>query len=1677
MFNQSQQNVHGAQINVAGDQHIHISATSSLEDIPATRQAYFDYLIHYYGQHVIQGFSPRISGRDVSLPLSKIFLPLKAIEGRPVLAEYAEEDLMRQAIGASGELDWQRHSMEMERRSSQMNVKLSAQKSLSLANLLASPHSVLLGDPGTGKTTITRYITYALATHNYAHTGDEVKGLTPILMRLATYARIYEDNSTTHLIDYVEKELTQRPEFGQYLRYAVENGQCLIILDGLDEVTDPSLRLRVTENIQSLVASYSKNRFLVTSRIVGYDRSPLTREFQHATLSELEAHDRERFIQLWFDALSAEVESTSSGDAAKNLTKIFRDKPQISRLAANPLLLTIMILMYWRGVKLPNRRVQIYENATDTLIEYWTTHRGIDLDAHEIKSILAPIAHHILSSNVGGVIAQHDLLPRFYEGIVKQRGCSTNEAHRLGRNLLRELGEQSGIFLERGLDANGKPVYGFLHQTFGEYLGGLRLAEEVLDGSFDIQKYIHRGVWHEPLLLAAGHLSLISQNHLHDFLRSILEYTCPFEKELHRNFLLVIDCMTEDVQIEPRLRTELLDRLIALLFHAATQLREAALERIRKLTTTRHQNPLESALKAKLAIHADVDSISAKSRYAIAQALVYLDEPSSAKSYQFPLEHELHREAIRIDKVQTLRIEGWPLDADDYLYDLYADKEKIFYLRAEPDLADFVFGPTNASKIRNILDEKRIMALVDRLILNAHNDEDKAAFEFLAAIIPEPINNNALYHLLTSSTSAQSRCFAAIRLLDSQYQNDAIAKLKEIVSTEPEFAPRAATALMSINQHQELDWGLLRDCAFLGEYKSCTPAIIALFRGGQHHIALPAALHLLALYPANTISRCEARLWPVVESLAANGYAATGLAAAKWLALRPGYSYRLQACDAILQAGKVEDALPLYQYLAYECHDETSHEASRKLLLLKELERIVPLLAGSQQSNVPESRYQACYGLALATHFLQSKNELAKPRWELKVGILEERTAAIEHALAEFHAVGSHTLEQMAHDTNAQFDLVELARVALNTMRAYRVDDFDIATVVNLLQHALQPVVRTISSQFVFGIGSFELAYAALVDMARNKANLSIPVYCRILELIARIAKPETAEVMLQALRHPNKEVQQIAIHAGGAIGDERSIEPLMEFLGAQDTEIRRSAIRSLGLLNATAAMPKLLEMLTNDKDEFVRSAAILAIAKLGGAASFEAVQRASTDKHYWVRQAAMDAAAELDTADSFAFLINGLKDEDRRARNRAALNLGRLENSDLYHDEAVAELSKVLVEDEDSTTRFYAAQSLGVIRHNKAIQPLLSRLNKEEGFILGRILWSLEQFYGESEIRHYFIRNSNDGAWALPEKLLAFMLGDLQFTQDIMDSLSSDDSKSRVATSNAVRFSRPEKLMNSYLASLADEEFGIRQSVLFPLSECTNNQIRRFLLPLLYDEYFSWSVVSTLVLTKGAFVSDVLTNLWTISKQLDNDIFVDSIARMGANELILFCEALSIADSIYSGERIARGLIHLRSTKVHEIITRFEKQFPKSSDFKRLRGQAYWQLHQPELALACFHQALEQEETSSNYLAITHYHIENGNFDSAQEYLLRAINKARNYRDDCLLTQAVLYWLTNQRDKSLEVLNSIHPRRRTQYYLEVLKFNNFWRENAISALQEIQASYEADKAKRVDKNSLFLSI
>ena len=939
--------------------------TESTDDADKTRRAYFEYLIAELKDHIIRGFAPQVSGRVLSLPLSKIFLPLQAVEGRPALAEYAEQDLRRQAAQEVSqemmrELDWQQRFREIEKRYAHLSAKQAAQRALKLADLLTTKRAVLLGDPGSGKTTITRYITYALAAGDSSHIGKDALGLIPVLIRIATFAKAYEKDNTLHLIEYVEKELTSRPEFGRFLRNAIEQKECLIILDGLDEVADRSLRIQITDLIQKMVAEYSGNYFLVTSRIIGYDVSPLTQEFQHATLKALTSKEQELFVNLWYDAISTEITIEEIGAGAEDLIKALRDKPQIARMAANPLLLTIIVLMHWRGVKLPSRRVQVYENATDTLVEYWTAQRrATELDAIEVKGILAPIAHYILSSNVGGVISHQDLLPRFYQGIVAQRGCNEKEAKGIGRKMLQDINEQSGVFLERGIDEYDRPVYGFLHQTFGEYLAALHMVDEIQSGDFEINTYIHRSIWHEPLLLMVGHLSIQNRHQANQLIRTILNFPAPFEDSLQRNVLLAADCLADDIQIEPSLRDEILTKLAGLLSHETPQVQQAAIQRYQKLSVTRHN---KAAMRAILKHYPceDEDAFRKQSNAIqknIAKALVNLGETDRAQTMVW----ELEKLSGYDQDISMLQFFGWPDRAVDYLVERHANPNYYFDIIVGVDLSECLLGFLDASTIIEKLGRDAfINKLIQILFRNERDQTRRGYLKWISFVASEQQEISNLKAFLESPFPILVRRLAATKLMDGPEKDYAIACLLEIAQTNVEQASEAAKVLAMAVETDAIDRQLLRETALLPYDRNAPEAIDSLFELGDRLFALCAAIHLIVQYPGS------GAVWQTLQTLLKQNEREIGLATAGYLSLRPDFRYRFQACKAFIDSGDSERIVPSLGILVFESFSDPGQSAGRELLLLRETEKILPVLAYRAKHSSPYQKYQACLALALA---------------------------------------------------------------------------------------------------------------------------------------------------------------------------------------------------------------------------------------------------------------------------------------------------------------------------------------------------------------------------------------------------------------------------------------------------------------------------------------------------------------------------------------------------------------------------------------------------------------------------------------------------------------------------------------------------------------------------------------
>jgi len=240
-------------------------------------------------------------------------------------------------------------------------------------------HLALLGEPGAGKTTLLRYLAFQAAQGKLEDLPD-----LPIFISLGHFAASAPQAS---LLDFVIREidaLYSSPALRSYLEERLGEGSVLFLLDGLDETsvgrppppwtgglegTDATYR-HVVGQINVLTALYPKVPVVVTSRLAGW-KGLLAASFHTLNVVKLEQDDIQRFIEDWFGWGS---------DRGWELRRTVLQNPQVQPLAANPLLLSLMALVFEQDGELPDSRRalrgRLYERGMEVLLEKWETHRG-----------------------------------------------------------------------------------------------------------------------------------------------------------------------------------------------------------------------------------------------------------------------------------------------------------------------------------------------------------------------------------------------------------------------------------------------------------------------------------------------------------------------------------------------------------------------------------------------------------------------------------------------------------------------------------------------------------------------------------------------------------------------------------------------------------------------------------------------------------------------------------------------------------------------------------------------------------------------------------------------------------------------------------------------------------------------------------------------------------------------------------------------------------------------------------------------------------------------------------------------------------------------------------------------------------------------------------------------------
>lgn len=489
------------------------------------QREYYQSLIYICRNYQTQGLSG-----DLNLTLQKVFVPLKLAA--------------KEAANA-------RHEMIRPLKDEGKNPK-----EMQIWDFLPTFRCMaVLGAPGSGKTTLLRHLTLTYATNQQRKANHKAPKLIPVLLYLRDVREEIVNNQPP-LAELITQQVQQQrtiqplnPPPNWFAEKLIQN-QCLVMLDGLDEVADETQRQQVSRWVDEQMQAYPDTAFILTSRPSGYKTARLQQDVTVLEVQPFNLKQMEQFISRWY--LATEVMSRAGQEdlgvredakkQADDLIKRIKNSKPLADMAVNPLLLTMIATVHRRGSALPGKRVELYKEICQVLLEKRQRAKNIAdaLTATQKQSVLQVLAFELMQQKTREF--------KLFDGInlIKDKLADVAGSGSNPEKFIQQVRDVIGLLVETKVG-----VYEFAHLSFQAYLAAVQIKESnqenLLIGN------ISQSWWAETIRLYAA------QSNASNLIRAVLAMPSPSVEEL----ALAYDCLEEGLSVNPDIRQQLEQRLNA----------------------------------------------------------------------------------------------------------------------------------------------------------------------------------------------------------------------------------------------------------------------------------------------------------------------------------------------------------------------------------------------------------------------------------------------------------------------------------------------------------------------------------------------------------------------------------------------------------------------------------------------------------------------------------------------------------------------------------------------------------------------------------------------------------------------------------------------------------------------------------------------------------------------------------------------------------------------------------------------------------------------------------------------------------------------------------------------------------------------------------------------------------
>jgi Leucine-rich repeat (LRR) protein len=437
--------------------------------------------------------------------------------------------------------------------------------------LTYAPRLVIQGQPGSGKSTMLRWLAIQLAQRTLSQGQPALASwddCIPFYIQLRTFANRTLPTPSEWPTLQVRQLALKPPD--TWMHEVLSDGRAVVLIDGVDE-TPQGQRAELLQWLQEVMNAYPWARYIITSRPAAIKLWPewidwsRSSGFLTLSLQEMELEQCFGFIKQWHDALQQSLPDTTQREEVaalvEPLKQLVRQRDTLRRLARNPLLCSMICALHREHPQtIPQNRIKLYQDCVDMLMHRRDAERKVGSLAdypplsniHE-EVVLSNYAYHLMRN--GASEETIDEADDYFDQLIQKMNMPGWSAKRLRHYFV----ARTGLLIEPSEER-----IAFAHLTFQEFLAAQKIVEEN-----DIGMLIDKAgedKWRETILLTIGTKGIRqaqSDRLLNGLLNKANDTTIPGHR--HEIYLLAVACLETAIYLTPPMRRLILNKAATLI--------------------------------------------------------------------------------------------------------------------------------------------------------------------------------------------------------------------------------------------------------------------------------------------------------------------------------------------------------------------------------------------------------------------------------------------------------------------------------------------------------------------------------------------------------------------------------------------------------------------------------------------------------------------------------------------------------------------------------------------------------------------------------------------------------------------------------------------------------------------------------------------------------------------------------------------------------------------------------------------------------------------------------------------------------------------------------------------------------------------------------------------------------